>query len=483
MRARYAFAAVASLLLLAAPLAAQICQEDPPLRIEKGPYRTRGFELTSGEMDDWLRNVRAMCEAPGPTAAEVPISDAGSFYAGTDVEAMGQEIGALLQNWQPPYSHPSDPGPCTVADAVRIWQKGAVRYLTKCDGAAFTAWLPAHSESHLVGGDDELGAEDLVTFCGAGVPIVGVGDNTLACAAAAASLAGHAHAAADTTSGTFADARISASSVTQHETALEAVLDLADQQGTLPPAKLSAVDSPADEECYTYESTGTTGEWQACGGGGGTPGGADTQVQYNDGGAFGGDSGLTFNETTDALTVGGRVLIPDGALATPALSFSADLDTGCNRASANDWYCVADGSATWTLWQLDGNGGAGNGRMRLYNSDNSGWLEVGNGGNQPLISFNGTGVLANAYGWNGDANTGLRWAGADNPRIQAGGVDALSVTTAGATVNNILSITPQATAPATCVAATDIYTDTSGALCFCTAADTWTNVSGVGSCA
>lgn len=30
----------------------------------------------------------------------------------------------------------------------------------------------------------------------------------------------------------------------------------------------SGVDSPADEECYTYESTGTTGEWQTCGGGG-----------------------------------------------------------------------------------------------------------------------------------------------------------------------------------------------------------------------
>lgn len=28
----------------------------------------------------------------------------------------------------------------------------------------------------------------------------------------------------------------------------------------------SGVDSPADEECYTYESTGTTGEWQTCGG-------------------------------------------------------------------------------------------------------------------------------------------------------------------------------------------------------------------------
>lgn len=36
--------------------------------------------------------------------------------------------------------------------------------------------------------------------------------------------------------------------------------------------------------------------------GGGSPGGSDTQVQFNDGGAFGGDSGLTFNKTTNELT-------------------------------------------------------------------------------------------------------------------------------------------------------------------------------------
>jgi len=40
----------------------------------------------------------------------------------------------------------------------------------------------------------------------------------------------------------------------------------------------------------------------ASGGGSATPGGTDTQVQFNDGGAFGGDSGLTYAKTTDTLT-------------------------------------------------------------------------------------------------------------------------------------------------------------------------------------
>jgi len=40
------------------------------------------------------------------------------------------------------------------------------------------------------------------------------------------------------------------------------------------------------------------------GGGSGTPGGSTTQIQFNDGGAFGGDAGLTYDKSTDALTSG-----------------------------------------------------------------------------------------------------------------------------------------------------------------------------------
>lgn len=44
-----------------------------------------------------------------------------------------------------------------------------------------------------------------------------------------------------------------------------------------------------------YDTTPTSG--------GGTPGGSDTQVQYNDAGAFGGEADMTYNETTNTLTV------------------------------------------------------------------------------------------------------------------------------------------------------------------------------------
>jgi hypothetical protein len=45
----------------------------------------------------------------------------------------------------------------------------------------------------------------------------------------------------------------------------------------------------------------------ATGGGGGIPGGLNTQVQFNDSGAFGGDAELTYDKTTNLLTVGGAV--------------------------------------------------------------------------------------------------------------------------------------------------------------------------------
>lgn len=45
--------------------------------------------------------------------------------------------------------------------------------------------------------------------------------------------------------------------------------------------------------------------------GGGTPGGSDTQIQFNDGGAFGGDAGLVYNKTSNILTItSGGISVP-----------------------------------------------------------------------------------------------------------------------------------------------------------------------------
>tara|TARA_R110002020_G_scaffold133392_17_gene297699 strand:- start:1632 stop:3035 length:1404 start_codon:yes stop_codon:yes gene_type:complete len=74
----------------------------------------------------------------------------------------------------------------------------------------------------------------------------------------------------------------------------------------------------------------------ASSGGGGTPGGSSTQVQFNDGGSFGGDSGLVFDKSSDALTIGGT---------TKASNFIQKVDStehtvNFNITNANQIYLV-----------------------------------------------------------------------------------------------------------------------------------------------
>lgn len=72
--------------------------------------------------------------------------------------------------------------------------------------------------------------------------------------------------------------------------------------------------------------------------GAGSPGGADTQVQYNDGGAFGGDAGLTYNETTDALTVAGAL--------SAGGNFTADPGGGTDELTVSSGTTAMIGTTT-----------------------------------------------------------------------------------------------------------------------------------------
>jgi len=73
-------------------------------------------------------------------------------------------------------------------------------------------------------------------------------------------------------------------------------------------------------QVLSTNGTGTL-SWVNQSGGGGTPGGSDGQVQFNDSGAFGGDAGLTFNKASNDLAVAGNVITesiqsPDGSNVT-----------------------------------------------------------------------------------------------------------------------------------------------------------------------
>ena len=85
-------------------------------------------------------------------------------------------------------------------------------------------------------------------------------------------------------------------------------------------------------------------DWQTEIGGSGTPGGANTQVQYNDSGAFGGNSSFTFDETSGLITASG--------LSVTSVFKDKDGDVGISGQTLKS-------VAGQTDWQTDLTGGAG----------------------------------------------------------------------------------------------------------------------------
>ena len=81
-----------------------------------------------------------------------------------------------------------------------------------------------------------------------------------------------------------------------------------------------------------------------------TPGGLDTEVQFNDGGSFGGDSGFTYNKSTDTLTLTGGV-VSGGINLTPTLASAfnhanAAFDAA-NTAGSTDFTTISATPGTY----------------------------------------------------------------------------------------------------------------------------------------
>ena len=88
-------------------------------------------------------------------------------------------------------------------------------------------------------------------------------------------------------------------------------------------------------------------------GGGGTPGGSTTQIQFNDAGAFGGDADLTWNKTTNVLTNRGDINLDDGGTYTTTVQ--------CVTPTANRTISFPDATGTVALV-------AGSSGQLLYNN-------------------------------------------------------------------------------------------------------------------
>jgi hypothetical protein len=134
--------------------------------------------------------------------------------------------------------------------------------------------------------------------------------------------------------GTFTTVNLAGS--TSGNVALTAPAVAGSQSYTLPTA------APA---VSGYALTGTTGgvmSWAATGGGGGSPGGSPTQIQYNNAGAFGGASTFTYDGTNVQLGATGALRFADTD-SSNYVAFKAPASIGSN--------------VNWTLPATDGTAG------------------------------------------------------------------------------------------------------------------------------
>jgi len=113
----------------------------------------------------------------------------------------------------------------------------------------------------------------------------------------------HTHDAAAIVSGTFADARIAASNITQHVGAIDhdSLLNYSvAQHREINDSIISTTSLWSSDKINDVVADIIAGSVP--------PPGFDTQVTFNDNGVFGADAGFTFDKATESLTLGGKVI-------------------------------------------------------------------------------------------------------------------------------------------------------------------------------
>jgi len=107
---------------------------------------------------------------------------------------------------------------------------------------------------------------------------------------------------------------------------------------------------------YTYNPLLDAGlDQTGSGGSATTPGGSNTQLQFNDSGSFGGDADLTYNKTTNALTIGGDVTLNDGGSFTTTLqTITPTANRTLSLPDATGTVALVAGSSGQILYNLSG---------------------------------------------------------------------------------------------------------------------------------
>lgn len=153
-------------------------------------------------------------------------------------------------------------------------------------------------------------------------------------------------------------------------------------------------DATSGEQLYACE--GGTFVLQG-GSGSGTPGGSSTQVQFNNGGSFAGDSGLTYSSSTDVLTVAGSVTVPE-LTTTGTLTFTSTtgFDFDPDNDGTDECYMLGDTMTCTGGFESLGFGVTVSGTVTGFDSNRSfirfgeshdGSIRIGSNDNNNSIDF------------------------------------------------------------------------------------------------
>jgi hypothetical protein len=159
------------------------------------------------------------------------------------------------------------------------------------------------------------------------------------------------------------------------------------------------------------------------GGGGGTPGGANTNVQFNDGGLFGGNAQFTYNKVTNLLTVGNVSANSNGL--------------GTNYAVGDDAY-IGDINTADTVG-IKGQQNPANAYIVFGNSDSTG--KLGRAGTGPLTYAGAFSATANITGGNILTSGVISATGNITGGNILGGANVNATTHTGTTVSVTANIT------------------------------------------
>lgn len=133
-------------------------------------------------------------------------------------------------------------------------------------------------------------------------------------------------------------------------------------------------------------------------GGGGSPGGATTQVQFNDAGAFGGDPGLTYDKTNDRIAVTGGLDLGSGVATDGVMRVAGGFTMKSIVGGVNRPVLEATTGAVVILGGFNAGDCGG-----LYNrvSTGSDWRVQIGGVNQLVVTESSVHAVAPLAGWDG----------------------------------------------------------------------------------